>query len=143
MDLREPRPTVFTAQSRHLFYRRMLICKYVLEQGMVPLNPFTQWDYFLCDLVERDLVRRDNNNMVRIADELWVFGPIADGVLTEIEYAIGLRMPLRFFSAGPHFADIHPVSVDQLIFESDALEQTTEGQLKGLIADYLSGQPGS
>lgn len=139
MDLREPRPIVFTAQSRHLFYCRMLICKYVLEQGMVPLNPFTQWDYFLCDLVERDLVRRGNNNMVRIAEELWVFGPIADGVLAEIEYAMGLQMPIRFFSAGPQVTDIHPLSVNELVFEPDALTEATEHELKALIARYLAG----
>ena len=143
MDLREPRPIIFTAQSRRLFYCRMLICKYVLEEGAVPLNLFTQWDYFLCDLVERDLVRRGNNNMIRRADELWVFGPIADGVLAEIEYVMELGKPIRFFSAGPQFADIRPICVNGLVFEADALGQATEEECRSLIADYVSGQSDS
>ena len=139
VDLREPRPIIFTAQSRHLFYCRMLICRYVFEQGAVPLNPFTLYGYFLHDLVDRDLVRRGNNNLVRMADELWVFGPIADGVLAEIEYAIGLRKSIRFFSAGPEFSDIRPVPVGELVFEPEALQQAAKGELKGAIAGYLSG----
>jgi hypothetical protein len=143
MDLREPKPIIFTAQSRHLFYCNMLICKYVLEQDAVPVNPFTLWGYFLYELVDRDLVRRGNNNMIRVADQLWVFGPIADGVLAEIEYAIGLHKPMRFFGPGSQFSDIRPISVDELVFEPEALAQTTEQELKELIADYLSNSPGS
>ena len=87
MNLTESRTTIYTAQSKHYFHARMIICKYVLERGYVPLNPFNLWGYFLYDLVDRDLVRRANNNIIRIVDEVWVFGPIADGVLQEIRLA--------------------------------------------------------
>ena len=107
-DLFGARRIIFTAQSRHLFYYRNLICKYVLEQGAIPLNPFTMWGYFLDDLVERDLVRRGNNSLLRLADEVWVFGPIADGVVAEIECAIRLGKPLQFLSAGSRYEDINP-----------------------------------
>jgi hypothetical protein len=115
----ERAPIVFTAQSRHLFYARMLICRYALEHGVVPLNPFTLWGYFLDDMVDRDVVRAANNNLVRRADELWVFGPVSDGVLYEIRLAMGLGKPLRFFSAGPTVADIVPLDVGDIEFEPD------------------------
>ena len=116
----------------------MLITKFVLEQGAVPLNPFNVWGYFLYELVERDLVRRGNNNIVRTVDEIWVFGPIADGVVAEIDYAIDLRKPIKFFSAGSKYTDIQPISVDQLLFEEEAVLSKTREDFKSQWAAYIS-----
>ena len=55
------------------------------------------FDYFLLDSVDRDTIRNANNNVVARADELWVFGPIADGVLAEIKLAKELDKPIRYF----------------------------------------------
>lgn len=77
---------------------RMLISRFVLEQGGVPLNPFMVFDYFLADTVERDVVRRANNNMVALADELWVFGEISNGVLAEIIQAKQAGKPIKYFA---------------------------------------------
>ena len=137
MELLEPRNIIYTAQSKHLFYCRMLICSYVLNQGSVPLNPFNVWGYFLYELVDRNLVRRGNNNIIRIADETWVFGPIANGVLTEIKYAMQLEKPLKFFSAGSKLCDIKPIDVDDLVFELDAMVDGNPDQLKNEIYQYL------
>jgi len=138
MNLIETKPLVYTAQSRHLFYARMLITKYVLEREAVPLNPFNVWGYFLYELVDRDLVRRGNNNIVRIVDEVWVFGPIADGVVAEIDYAIELRKPIKFFSAGSKYTDIQPISVDELIFEDEATASKSEQEFKLRWNSYLN-----
>lgn len=136
MDLLEARTTVYTAQSKHYFHARMLICKYVLEQGVVPFNPFNLWGYFLYELVDRDLVRRANNNVIRVVDEVWVFGPIADGVLAEIEYAIELGKPIRYFSAGSSYDKILPISLDEVMFESKALNSATEEELRNRLKEY-------
>ena len=53
MNFKESLPVVYTAQSKHWFHAKMLICQYALQQGVVPLNPFNLWAYFLDDLVER------------------------------------------------------------------------------------------
>src|ERR1700722_1523275 len=84
LSLNGSKPLVYTAMSKHYFYFRMHISRYVLEQGKVPLNPFMLFDYFLLDSVERDLVRDANNSVVLRADQIWVFGPISNGVLAEI-----------------------------------------------------------
>ena len=94
MDIYEDKKIVYTAQSRHLFYARMLITKYAIEHDVVPLNPFNVWGYFLYEITDRDFVRRGNNNIVRISDEVWVFGQIADGVLDEIKLAMKFRKPI-------------------------------------------------
>ena len=50
MKLDQKKLLIFTALSKHLFYYRMFISKYVLEAGYVPVNPFMSFDYFLLSL---------------------------------------------------------------------------------------------
>src|SRR6185369_4173551 len=95
--LRNDKNRVYTAMSNHLFYYRMHISKYVIEKGGVPLNPFMIFDYFLLDSVDRNLIREGNNNLVKRADEVWVFGRISNGVLAEIKIAKGLGKVIRYF----------------------------------------------
>jgi len=68
--LQEEKKVIFTAQSCKNFHQRMLICKYVFEQGAIPVNPFNVFGYYLYELVDRDLARNGNNNLMRKCDEL-------------------------------------------------------------------------
>lgn len=107
---------VFTAMSKKYFYMRFFVTKFVLDQGAVPINPFASFDYFLLDAVERDTVRRANNTLVARADELWVFGDIADGVRAEVVQAWQQHKTVRFFA----FRDdkhIYEVTIDDLVYE--------------------------
>lgn len=88
---------VYPAHSKHNFYFTEHISKFVLDQGMVPLNPFMVFHYFMFDRVDRDVVRNANNNIVRRCGELWVFGEISDGVLEEIRLVKRLGKPIRYF----------------------------------------------
>lgn len=90
-------PLIYTALSKHYFYYRMYISRYVLEQGCVPLNPFMLFDYFLLDSVDRDLIRDANNSVVLRADQIWVFGPVSNGVLAEILLAKNAHKPISYF----------------------------------------------
>ena len=107
---------VFTAMSKKYFYMRFFVTKFALEQGVVPINPFTSFDYFLLDAVERDTVRRANNTLVARADELWVFGDIADGVWAEVVQAWQQHKTVRFFAfrGDKH---IYEVTIDDLVYE--------------------------
>ncbi len=87
LDLTAEKLLVYTALSKHLFYFRQHIQKFVLEKGRVPLNPFMTFDYFLLDTLDRDVIREANNNLVRHADEIWVFGSVSNGVLAEVRQA--------------------------------------------------------
>ena len=97
LSLKGDAKLVYTAMSKHYFYYRMHISKYVLEEGKVPLNPFMLFDYFLLDTVDKDTVRNANNSIVLRADEVWVFGPISNGVLAEILLAQDAGKPIRYF----------------------------------------------
>lgn len=128
------RPVAFTAQSKRYFYCAPAVCAFTLDLGFVPINPFQLYDYFLGDMVERDLVRQANNNLIRISDELWVFGAeIADGVLFEIKYAMSLGKPVRYFTIDSDPENIHPISIADLTFEQELLE-------KAGSAEYLRAQ---
>lgn len=98
LDVQKDKPLVYTAMSKHLFYFRMFISAFVLNKGGVPLNPFMIFDYFLLDAVDRDLVREANNNLVKRCDEIWVFGPVSDGVLAEIQIANEQGRLVRYFA---------------------------------------------
>lgn len=98
LAVQNDKPLVYTAMSKHLFYYRMFISVFVLEQGGVPLNPFMVFDYFLLDAVDRDLVREGNNNLVKRCDEIWVFGTVSNGVLAEIQIANEQGKPVRYFA---------------------------------------------
>lgn len=116
--LRDETRVVFTAQSAKNFHQRMLICKHVFDQGNTPINPFTNFGYYLYELVERNLVRQGNNNLMRRADELWVYGDISDGVASEIRFAHELGMPIRYFSIDNLPGRPVETTLEQLPFES-------------------------
>lgn len=89
---------IYPAFSKQLFYFRMHISKFVLENGGVPLNPFMIHEYFLLDTVDRDVIRESNNTLVKRCDEIWVFGKVSDGVMAEIELAAQSGKPVRYFA---------------------------------------------
>jgi hypothetical protein len=131
---------VFTAQSKNQFYCRDAVCEYVIRAGAVPLNPFRVFDYFLSDRVEREAIREGNNELIHIADEVWVFGEtIADGVFAEIALASDLGKPIRLFSIAPEFRRIHPIKPSALHFEHPVYGKTKLGRndLLRLISRHL------
>ena len=115
--------SVYTAYSKHFFFAKMLVSAFVLKKNYLPLNPFNNWEYFLDDMVERELVVRANNNLIFVADEVWTFGPISDGVFREVQLANSLALPIKHFSLGKTLSDIHSISADDLLFENEMIQQ--------------------
>ena len=107
---------IYTAMSKHYFYFRQHISKFVLEKGNVPLNPFMLFEYFLLDSVDRDLIRDANNTLVLRCDELWVFGPVSDGVLAEIKLAKQNGKAIRYFDIIDS-KEIKEISREEVKFE--------------------------
>ena len=83
----------------------------------------------MCDMVNRDLIKRANNNLIEIANELWVFGQIADGVYFEIELAKQLGLKIKFFSLGKNLSDIQPLKLSSIIFEDELLTTNRKADL--------------
>ena len=97
LGLKEKNKIIFIAMTKHAFYFRRHAVKYVLEKGHTPISQYGIFDYFITDAVDRDLVRRGNNNLLRVSDELWVVGPISDGVLAEIKLVKEMGKPIKYF----------------------------------------------
>lgn len=115
--LRDRMPVVYPAMSKHYFYYKHHVSTFVLREGAVPLHPFMLFDYFFIDALPRDVVRRANNNVVRISDEVWVFGPIADGVASEVRYAKEQGKPVRYFSLEKLPDEMIEISEEEVEFE--------------------------
>ncbi|HNU96371.1 MAG TPA: hypothetical protein PKH95_03100 [Candidatus Magasanikbacteria bacterium] len=120
--LQEEKKVIFTAQSCKNFHQRMLICKHAFEQGVVPVNPFNTFGYYLYELVERDLVRNGNNNLMKRCDELWVYGEISDGVLAEIQMFKSLGKPIRFFDISKLPKEVREITKEEVGFEDEVKE---------------------
>lgn len=111
-------PVVFAAMSKHSFCYRMFVTRYILESGRIPLTIFTLYDYFLLDTVNRKFMIEANNVLVSRSDELWVFGPVSEGVAKEISVAESLEKPVRYFAIKkPH--RIVEIQSSQVEYESD------------------------
>jgi hypothetical protein len=138
------RPVVFTAQSKVYFYCRDAVCEFAIKEGAVPLNPFRVFEYFLGDRVERMDIRSGNNELIRISDELWVFGAtIADGVFAEIVLASQLAKPIRFFNIHNDAKRIRPIKAESLRFERELYTKSGLGHddLLRSVLRYIDHAP--
>ena len=112
-------PLVYPAYSKRNFYLQMHISQYCLEHHMVPLDPFLLFRYFIGDSVPRDTIYAGNNNLVRLASEVWVFDEISNGVLAEVMHKKEQGGNVKYFR---HYSDKAPityrrVSSDKVEFE--------------------------
>lgn len=117
LKLNQKTKIIFIGMSKHYFYFRRHAVKFVLEQGYTPISQYGIFDYFMTDSVDRDLVRKANNNLIRISDEFWVFGPISDGVLAEIKLVKQMKKPIKYFKIIGS-KEIKEISKNEVEFES-------------------------
>lgn len=115
--LKKKKKIVFAAISKRNFYYREHISKFILEKGCVPLNPFMSFSYFMLDTIPRNTVREANNNLVRLSDELWVFGKISDGIASEVKYVKEMQKKIRYFSIEGSPQKIMEIKEGEIKFE--------------------------
>lgn len=137
IDVEEKIGSVYTAHSKHNFYARKMISAYVLENNKLPLNPFTNWDYFMNDMVDRKLTVRGNNNLIYLSDELWQFGIISNGCYHEIKLAMNLNKKIKFFEIGKTVRDIKEINIDKIEFEEELKEEFNMDEFKKELVNYL------
>ncbi|HBA38111.1 MAG TPA: hypothetical protein DCY94_05260 [Firmicutes bacterium] len=137
LNVKEKIDAVYTAHSKHNFYARRIISAYVLEKDKLPLNPFTNWDYFMDDMVDRKLTMRGNNNLIYLADEIWQFGVISNGCYHEIKLAMELKKRIKFFAVGKTLEEIKPIEIDDLQFEKELIDEIDVDELKKELNEYV------
>jgi hypothetical protein len=121
------KPVVFAAMSKDHFYWREHIIKYILEQECTPLSAFMMFSYFLLDTVDRVALIESNNDLIRLADQLWVFGNLSEGVKAEIGLAKQIGMPIRYFRIDEVKGPIDSNYVDEATI-SERIHETKENE---------------
>jgi len=134
-NLLTKKPLIYTAVSKRNFFQRDMISKFVLERGGVPLNPFKNWDYFLADTVDRELVICANNNLVMNAKELWQFGEISNGCWAEIKLALNDGKKVKYFSLGRRVEDIKEITAHDVEFEQELLDEFPEKEMRKVMEE--------
>ncbi len=124
MNLTDKKKIAFIAMSKKSAYFQKHAVKFVLERGYTPISQYGILDYFLLDTINRDVIRNANNNLIRISDELWVFGPVSDGVLAEITIVKKQNKPVKYFAI-ENDKDVKEISKNEVEFE-EGLEKHRE-----------------
>ena len=70
------------------------ICRRLAADGLLPLAPHLLLPRFIDEWSQRKLAVSYCLRLVSIADELWVFGDVSDGMRQEIAEAHRLRIPV-------------------------------------------------
>ena len=117
-------PLVYPAYSKRNFYLQMHISQYCLEHHVVPLNPFLLFRYFLGDSAPRETIYEGNNNLVGLADEVWVFDEVSNGVLAEVMHKKEQGGKVKYFR---HYSDKMPITYRQIAPEKVEFEQPKLG----------------
>lgn len=105
----------------------------------MPLNPFMNWGYFLDDLVERDLIRGANTQLIEMSDEVWQFGEISNGCYHELLLGMERGMPIKLFTAGGQIDAIKPIdNLDDLVFEQELADEIDVEEFRRKLKEYQS-----
>lgn len=116
---RTQRKLVYATHSRNWFYAREAITWYAVEQGAAVVNPFMNYGFYLNGAVKKDEVDECCHQLIRSADELWVFGPISEAILTDIVVAVMEGKNIRFFSISEQSSEIHELREEDISFERE------------------------
>ena len=131
--------TVYTSHSKHNYYAKQIISAFVLKRGLMPLNPFMNWGYFLDDLVERDLIRDANTQLIEMSDEIWQFGEISNGCYHELLLGMERGMSIKLFTVGGQIDAIEPIDdLDNLIFEQELSDEIDVEEFRDKLKKYQS-----
>lgn len=120
------RNLVYITYSKNWFYVRETLSQYTVEQGAAAVNPFMNYGYYLNDTVKRDEVVECCHQLIRSAEELWVFGPISESSLTDIVVAVMEGKKIRFFSIPDKASEIYELRMEEISFE----REVHAGQIK-------------
>jgi len=116
MDMKTDK-VIFAAMSKKSFYLREHVIKFILEKGYTPTCAFMMFSYFLLDTVDRKTLIDANNQLIMRSDELWVFGPVSDGVGQEIKLARKLGQRIKYFDCVGEACKFKEVKVSSVIRE--------------------------
>lgn len=131
---RSQKKSVYITHSRSWFYVREMLTNYAVQKGTAPLDPFMNYGFYLNGAAAREDIMACCHQMIRNCDEVWVFGPISETMLTDIMVALWEGKPIHFYSIGEQISDLNEITVDDIIFE----REVHAGQIrKSELLDFI------
>lgn len=116
---RTHRKMVYVTHSKSWYYAKEIVMQFAIEQGVAAVNPFMNYGFYMNGSVEKDEVVECCHQLIRTADELWVFGPISEAILTDIAVAVMEGKEVHFFSISENRSEIHELKMEDIIFERE------------------------
>lgn len=116
---RTHRKMVYVTHSKSWFYAREVVMQFAVKQGVAAVNPFTTYGFYMDGRVERDEVIECCHQLIRTSDELWVFGPVSEAILTDIAVAVMEGKEVHFFSISENISEINELRLEDIIFERE------------------------
>lgn len=101
---------VFASQAAINMCWARMICKYILDQGFVPVNYFTAFGHFVHELADQQKMIDSINSLIVRCDELWVFGDISEGMWHEVKMCKELGIPIHYYCIKELPGDINEIS---------------------------------
>ncbi len=116
---RTHRKMVYVTHSKSWFYAKEVVVQFAVKQGVAAVNPFMNYGFYMNGTVEKDEVTECCHQLIRSSDELWVFGPVSEAILTDIAVAVMEGKEVHFFSISEHISEIHELQMNDIIFERE------------------------
>ncbi|MDO5410460.1 MAG: hypothetical protein Q4F21_08410 [Lachnospiraceae bacterium] len=113
------RKLVYVTHSKSWFYAREAVMEFAVKQGAAAVNPFMNYGFYLNGAVKKDVVTECCHQLIRTVEELWVFGPVSEAILTDIAVAVMEGKEIHFFSISENPAEIHELRMEDITFERE------------------------
>ena len=72
--------------------------RFVVSQGASPINPILNLTDVISEETERELALSIDLALLDRADEIWMFGPLTEGMVIELNEAAEQEILIRMFS---------------------------------------------
>lgn len=108
---------VFISQAKENMCWARRFCKYVLDNGYVPVNYFTVFSNFVHEIANLETMIDSINSLIVRCDQLWAFGEISEGMWFEIKMCKDLGIPVRYFSITKLPKKIVEISENKLVYQ--------------------------
>ena len=89
----------YRSDPRMNVLRARRYCRFAVGKGRIPLAPHLFFPQFLSESSERDVAFRMNFELLKLCDEIWVFGDeLSEGMVLELSRAKTLCKTIRCFT---------------------------------------------
>lgn len=116
---RTRRKMVYVTHSKSWYYAKEIVMQYAVKQGVAAVNPFMNYGFYMNGSVAKDEVIECCHQLIRTSDELWVFGPVSEAILTDIAVAVMEGKEVHFFSISEQVSEIHELEMEDIVFERE------------------------